>query len=140
MSSTQFQRILASCEIFWGKGDYDLDIETDGWMTYCVVVKKDLGISFEPPLIMTGACGSEDHPWGELDRMLRIWAEQIWSGQLMTDDQRLEIFGGPSERNKPILRPFIARINEREMDSTVRQAPGEIDGQHIRSRLPVAAP
>jgi hypothetical protein len=122
MSSTQFQRILASCEIIWGKGDYDLDVETDDWVTYWAVVKKDLGTSFGPPLTMTGACGSDGHAWRELDRMLHLWAEQKRSGQPMTDDQRLEIFGGPSGRNKPILRQFIARMNEREMDGTVKQA------------------
>jgi hypothetical protein len=37
----------------------------------------------------------------------------------MRDDQRLEIFGGPSGRNKPILRQLIARMNGREIDGTV---------------------
>jgi hypothetical protein len=41
MSSTQFQNILASCEIIWGKGDYDLDAETDNWMMYCERSKGD---------------------------------------------------------------------------------------------------
>jgi hypothetical protein len=113
MSSTLFQRILASCETIWGKADYDLDLETDDWITYWAVVKKDLGTSFGPPLTMTGACDSEDHAWRELDRMLRIWAEQKRSGQPMTDDQSLEIFGGPNGRNKPILRQFNAKMNER---------------------------
>lgn len=47
--------------------------------------------------------------------MLRIWAGQIRSEQPMTDDHRLEIFGGPSGRNKPILRRLIAWMNGREV-------------------------
>lgn len=91
-------------------------------MTYWAVVKKDLGTSYGPPLTMTGVCGSENHAWSELDWMLRIWAEQIQSGQPMTDYQTLEIFSGPNGQNKLILRQFIAWINEREMDGTVKQA------------------
>lgn len=34
MASAQGQRIQASCEIIWGTGDYDIDIETDDWISY----------------------------------------------------------------------------------------------------------
>lgn len=107
MSSAQSQRIKASCEVIWGKADYDIDIETDDYMTYQAIVQKDLGTSYEP-LTMTGLCNSKDLAWKELDRMLGLWARQKQSGQPMTKDQELEIFGGPNGQNKPILRQYFA--------------------------------
>ncbi|KAJ5959467.1 uncharacterized protein N7479_006617 [Penicillium vulpinum] len=107
MSSPQGQRIQASCVTIWGKGDYEIDIETEDRMSYYAVVKKDFGSSFGPPLTMTGECNSQEHVWKELDRMLGLWARVEQSGQPMTEYQRLEIFGGPNGQNKPILRQFF---------------------------------
>ena len=42
-------------------GDYDIDIETDDWISYYAVVNKDFGHSFGPPLTITGTCNSESH-------------------------------------------------------------------------------
>ncbi|KAF4765437.1 hypothetical protein HAV15_003257 [Penicillium sp. str.  len=58
MSSPQSQRIQTSCATIWGNGDYDIDIETDDWVSYYAVVKKDFGDSFGPPLTITGICNS----------------------------------------------------------------------------------
>ena len=71
------KRIQASCEIIWGTGDYDIDIETDDWISYMAIVKRDFGTSLGPPLTMTGLCRSSDHACRELDRMLGVWARQI---------------------------------------------------------------
>ena len=103
MSSAQGQRIQASCEVIWGKGDYDLDVETDDWVNYAAIVRKVFGDSLGPPLTMTGLCNSSDQAWDELDRMLRVWAKQVQSGKPITKDQTLEIFGGPKGQSKAVL-------------------------------------
>jgi hypothetical protein len=114
MASPRGQRIQASCQIIWGDGDYDIDIDNEWCTTYWASVKKDFGLSFGPPLIMTGICDSQDHAMRELDRMLFDWARQIRSGQPMTDNQSLKIFGGPRGENKPILKQFIALMEKHE--------------------------
>ncbi|OBT39665.1 hypothetical protein VE00_10680 [Pseudogymnoascus sp. WSF 3629] len=65
--SAQNERVQANCKIIWGKADYDLDLETDDWVTYTYVVRKDFGSHFGPPLTMTGICNSETHAWEELE-------------------------------------------------------------------------
>lgn len=78
------------------------------------VVKKDFGTEFGPPLTITGICNSTEHVWNELERMLGAWARQTQTGQSMTKDRTLNIFGGPKGRNKPILGQFIAAFEKRE--------------------------
>lgn len=112
MASSEAQRIQSLCQLIWGDGDYDLDLETDDRITYYVVVKKDYGTSFGPLLMMTGICHSEDHAWGELDRMLNTWAKQKLSGRPMTDDELLDIFGGPNGVEKPLLKKCLAMMKE----------------------------
>lgn len=112
MTSPQSERIQASCVTIWGSSDYDVDIETDDWTSYYAVVKKDFGSSFGPPLTMTGMHNSEDQVWSELDRMLGLWARIVESGEPMTEEQDLEIFGGPNGRDKPILRQFFAEMRK----------------------------
>lgn len=116
MTDAQGARIQANCKIIWGDGDYDLDLETDDWVEYACVVKRDHGTSFGPPLTMTGLCNSEKQAWRELDRMLGVWARQIQSGQPMTKAQSVEIFGGPNGRNKLILEKFLDEVEKRGMD------------------------
>lgn len=41
MSSTEYQSIQANREIIWGKGDYEIDIETDNYVNYYAFVKRD---------------------------------------------------------------------------------------------------
>lgn len=125
MPSDLGQRIQASCEIIWGKGDYDIDIETDDWTTYWAIVKRDFGTSFGPPLTMTGICDSSDHAWRELDRMLRVWARQVLSGQPMTKDQSLEIFGGPRGQNKAILELFLDELSKRGVGPVAKMETGK---------------
>ncbi|KAG4442225.1 hypothetical protein IFR05_002274 [Cadophora sp. M221] len=84
MTDAQGARIQANCKIIWGDGDYDLDLETDDWVEYACAVKRDYGTSFGPLLTMTGLCHSAEQAWGELDRMLGVWARQMQSGQPMT--------------------------------------------------------
>ncbi|KAH6714599.1 hypothetical protein BKA61DRAFT_575331 [Leptodontidium sp. MPI-SDFR-AT-0119] len=73
--------------IIWGNGDYDLDVETDDWVVYACVARRDLGLRFGPPLTMTGICNSAEQAWEELDRMLGVWAGQIQSGHRVTKAQ-----------------------------------------------------
>ncbi|KAH9205558.1 hypothetical protein DL95DRAFT_87728 [Leptodontidium sp. 2 PMI_412] len=56
MTAAPGERIQANCKIIWGDGDYDLDLETDDWVEYACVVKRDLRTSFGPPLTMTRLC------------------------------------------------------------------------------------
>lgn len=114
MSSDQGRRIEDYCKIIWGNGDYDLDIETDDWVDYCCHVKKDFGTSFGPPLTMTGLCRSENGAWNELERMLGIWATQAQSGQPMTKDQRMAIFGGSRGEHRKILELFLEEKERRQ--------------------------
>ncbi|EED18754.1 hypothetical protein TSTA_124730 [Talaromyces stipitatus ATCC 10500] len=106
------ERIQSNCRIIWGPGDYDIDIESDDWETYYAVVKRDDGTSFGPPLTMTGVCQSEEHTWRELDRMLDVWARQIQSGQPMTKDKVLKIFGGPKGQSRAILKQYFAEAEK----------------------------
>lgn len=111
--SAQNERVQASCKIIWGEADYDFDLETDDWVTYAYVVRKDFGSRFGPPLTMTGICNSETHAWEELERMLSVWARQVQSGKPMTKSQSIEIFGGPNWRNSYILGKFIDEAERR---------------------------
>ena len=113
MSSEQAKRIEANCKIIWGDDIYDIDLETDDYIWYTCIVKKDFGDAFGPPLTMTGLCHSSEHAYRELDRMLKIWAGQVKIGQPMTKEQKLDVFGGPNGRNKPILRKLIAEMEKR---------------------------
>ena len=117
MAADQGQRIQANCKIIWGDADYDLDVETDDWVTYTCVVKKDHGLCFGPPLTMTGICNSEGQAWRELDRMLGVWARQVQGGQPMTRAQSLEIFGGPNGRNTFVLEKFLDEVERRGLGS-----------------------
>ncbi|KAE8359471.1 hypothetical protein BDV27DRAFT_136051, partial [Aspergillus caelatus] len=51
--------------------------------------------------------------------MLRIWAEQVRSGQPMSYHLSLGIFGGPNGRDRRILENLISELNEREMNNTM---------------------
>lgn len=124
MSSAQGQRIHASCEIIWGTGDYDIDIETDDWTLYMAIVKRDFGISLGPPLTMTGLCRSSNHACRELDRMLGVWARQIQGGQPMTKDAQLEIFGGPNWQNNKTFERLLAVFDKKEADIVAKKAAG----------------
>ncbi|PWY80724.1 hypothetical protein BO70DRAFT_362683 [Aspergillus heteromorphus CBS 117.55] len=75
MPPSQIERIYANCEIIWGKGPYNVHLETADLDTFRAVVRKGFGISPQPPLTMTGFCASMDHAWIELDYMLWLWVE-----------------------------------------------------------------
>lgn len=115
MTAAQGARIEANCKIIWGDGDYDLDVETDDWVEYACVVKRDFGLCIGPPLTMTGLCNSAEQAWRELDRMLGVWARQIQGGHPMTKAQSLEIFGGPNGRKRAILEKFHDEVEKREI-------------------------
>ncbi|KAJ0419724.1 hypothetical protein BJY00DRAFT_313645 [Aspergillus carlsbadensis] len=112
-SPTGGERILRNCEIIWGKGSYDLEVEADDWETWWALVRRDYGSSYGGPLTMTGICSSEDDAWAELDRMLTVWAQQVQSGEPMTEDKGLEIFGGPRGEHKSVLRQFWGELRRR---------------------------
>lgn len=111
--SHQVQRIQNYCETIWGPDDYEIDTETDDYEKYQAFVKKDYGDSYGPLLTMTPICNSNDRAWNELERMLALWAVVAQSGQPMTKDQRLKIFGGPNGEHKHILQKFSAEAEKR---------------------------
>jgi hypothetical protein len=117
MPSARGQRIEDNCKIIWGNdSDYDLDLETDDWVSYVCVVKKDFGSSIGPPLTMTSLCPSSEAALAELDRMLKLWSKQVKRGTPMTKDERLSIFGGRKGEHKNALRTFIDEFERRERD------------------------
>jgi len=107
MSSAEIQRVQDNCKTIWGNDDYDFDLETDDWVNYAYVVKKEFGLSFGPPLTMTSLCPSADAAFAELDRMLELWAKQVKRGTPMTKDERLNIFGGRKGEHRNLLSKFI---------------------------------
>ena len=114
MSSIQGQRIEANCKIIWGgDSEYDLELETDDYEYYSIVVRKDHGDSFGAPLTMTNLCSSKDRAWAELDRMLGLWAAQVQSGQPMSKEQTLKLFGGDRGQHKRVLEQFLAEKERR---------------------------
>ena len=116
MASAEGNRIECYCKIIWGRYDYDLELESDG-DCYVYVVRKDFGSSFGDPLTITYTCNSEKRASEELERMLKAWAEQVQSGQRMTEAQELEIFGGPNGECRRILRQFRAERERRAKSS-----------------------
>ncbi|KAK5988886.1 hypothetical protein PT974_10383 [Cladobotryum mycophilum] len=122
MPPTIYQRIQVYCQIIWGEGDYDLDNESDDYETHYVSVRKDFGTSFGPPLTTTGLCKSSDHAYRELERMLGLWAGQIQSGQPMTRELQLAIFGGPRGRHKALLSRFLDLKEEKEAEAATKTA------------------
>jgi hypothetical protein len=116
MPSTRGERIERNCKIIWGSDcDYDLDAETDDWVNYACIVKKDFGSSIGSPLTMTGICPSEEAAWNELDRMLKLWAESVMRGTPMSKDEKLEIFGGRNGESRTLLSRFIDELERREI-------------------------
>ena len=91
MSFSEGERIESYCRIIWGEGNYDIDVECDdaSYPKYIGVIKRDFGLVLGPPLTVTQVCDSSEQACRELDRM------QVQSGQPMTKDQTLDIFGGP---------------------------------------------
>jgi hypothetical protein len=115
MSSTQGRRFEENCKIIWGNdSDYDLDLETDDWVNHVYIVKKDFGLSFGPPLTMTGLCPSSEAAWAELDRMLELWAKVVKRGTPMSKDETLSVFGGCKGESKVILSKFIDEFERKE--------------------------
>ena len=112
MSADQGQRIQNNCRVLWGDGDYELDIETDDWLTYYGYVRKDFGLHFGPLLIMTGECNSSENTWRELDRMLAAMAQQVKTREPMTKAQKLEVFGGPNGRNRKAVGAFLDLLDK----------------------------
>jgi hypothetical protein len=103
MSSTRGKRIERNCKIIWGAHcAYDFDVETDDWVKYVCILKKDFGSSIGSPLTMTGLCPSEEAAWDELDRMLKLWADSVVRATPMSKHEKLNIFGGRSGEGKKI--------------------------------------
>lgn len=115
MPSAEGQRIEANCRTIWGDNcEYDVDLETDDYVNYVCIVRKDFGLSFGSPLTMTSLCPSEEAAWAELDRMLRSWAQQVKRGTPMTKAEKLEIFGGWRGQQKMVLSCFLNELEKRE--------------------------
>ncbi|KAF2498592.1 hypothetical protein BU16DRAFT_558650 [Lophium mytilinum] len=97
-STEQGQRIVAHSKIIWGDGEYHFDIGTihDKGFYMAYVYKGDtIGQDGCPAL----PCDSPEQAWGELDRMLGVWARQVQTGLPMTREDRLDILGGAGGRN-----------------------------------------
>lgn len=124
MSVTRSERIQANCKIVWGKGDYYFNIETEDYNFFWAVVTKEGDSEPGPALTITGLCYSPEHVLAELDRMLFAWARQVQSGQPMTKEESLDIFGGPKGRNKPILETFMAEMDARAKEAEAKQSSG----------------
>ena len=77
MSSERGKRILANCEIIWGKDTiYDLGEEGSDDDAYFVFVRWDFGTEFGP-LLMFALRSTSDKAWNDLDRMLTLRAREI---------------------------------------------------------------
>ena len=92
-------------------------METD-CETYCGVVKRDFGTNFGPPLTVTGICYSSKQVWKELDRMLGAWARQTQTGQVMSKEEKLNIFAGPNGQSRAVLKRFLDELEKRETEQT----------------------
>jgi hypothetical protein len=57
--------------------------------------------------------------------MLDVWARQEQSGEPMTKNQRLEIFGGPNGQNNAVLEMFMAELEKRETSQKEKQGEKE---------------
>lgn len=118
MSPTQIERILANCQIIWGKGDYGITLEDEDDTFWAEVKDYTSTHKHGPSLTMTGVCNSPDGALAELDRMLFLWAQQAQSEQPMTKEEGLAIFGGPRGENEPILKMFMAAMEAEERQSS----------------------
>lgn len=124
MSTSQTERIQANCQIIWGKGDYDITIESEDDTFWAEVKNYEITHEYGPTLTMTGVCNLPEHALDELDRMLSVWARQDQSGQPMTREDTLAIFGGPRRENEPILKMFMAEQDRRAKEVEGRQSSG----------------
>jgi hypothetical protein len=119
MTSTQSQRIVANCKLIWGKDDdYDLDIETDDWVTYTCYVKRIVEGVPGPLLMLAMASPSREAAWAELDRMLELQAKVVKRGTPMTKEERLEISGGPRGEYKALLSEVMEHAPSGDVEST----------------------
>ncbi|KAK8097506.1 hypothetical protein PG984_016645 [Apiospora sp. TS-2023a] len=81
MSSTQGERIVANCEIIWGKDTmYDLEEESNDEDTCLVFVRRDYGTRFGAPLVMSMK-NTSAKAWDDMDRMLALRAREVLSAQ-----------------------------------------------------------
>lgn len=99
-SSESGDNNLINCEIIWGKGEYELDIEGDYDEGFVCSVHRVYNDGDERPLIMTRLCKSSKKAWKELKTMLDCLAEQKKSGKPMTKEQKPVVFGGSDGRSK----------------------------------------
>ncbi|TID13003.1 Glycerol kinase [Venturia nashicola] len=87
------ERIEANTKIIGGDLDYRFDLIGSGDPSFFqIVVKKELAHKSES-LTHTRFCKGSEQAWDELDRLLGAWARQRQSGQDMTEEERLDIFG-----------------------------------------------
>ena len=66
MASLDPRHIQSYCSTVWGRGDYDVDFETDDWDKFYITIKRHYGTSLGPPLTMTSVCDSEQQARVEL--------------------------------------------------------------------------
>jgi len=84
MPSDQGEHFQANCKLIYGDYDYDLEFETDDYVHYNCVVRKDFGLHFGPLLIMTHYYPSIEAASAELNRMLAHMVAHVESGKSMS--------------------------------------------------------
>jgi hypothetical protein len=79
----RYKRIEANCKIIWGDRDYDFEVEGGGQcfadddVGFQIYVRKDHGTEWGPNLTMTPLYKKEETCWSELDRVLKLHAEEV---------------------------------------------------------------
>lgn len=110
--SLQAQRILTNCKKIWGADkEFNIDLDCDGpWGDCQAFVREDGGLTLGPMLTMTNVCHGSKRAWNELDRMLRLWAQQVESGRPLSQEEALDIFSKPSGENRAVLGQFMTAV------------------------------
>ncbi|KAL3474859.1 hypothetical protein BJX99DRAFT_259946 [Aspergillus californicus] len=115
-ASTSAQRTQA-CQIIWGPGDYDIDLETDDWESFWGVIRREYENELDPyPLILTKICDSKEAAMEELDRLLHAWARQTESGKKQTTRETLEMLGVD---DTPAIMQFAAMLKESMLEESM---------------------
>jgi len=97
------------CRTIWGPGNYSLDIATDDYEWYQIIISDDLGDSIRTKA-MTPLCNGEDKAWAEAARMLTLMAECARSGVPMSREKRVEIFSGPRGEHRVVIEKCIDMV------------------------------
>ena len=109
--------MLANCKAIWGKGDYDVDDETDDWEYYqgLVVECTDVGTDMKT---MTGLFRSSEQVWHALDQELSARVHQKSTRKPMRKDQTSNTSGGKDAQNTPTSERTVVEQQKRVNEAT----------------------